>query len=173
MNYYEILKVSKNASQQEIRDSYKKLIKKYHPDLYKGNSEYAEKITKELNDTYAILSNEERKKEYDAIINPPTSNIYKPTSYKQNYTNMEYEEPIKPSLEDMMKSKIYNIVDEKTSKMNRQSKTFLVILVILFALLLTALSIHDYINIVKLSNKSNDLQNNTTTENIINSKSIQ
>lgn len=165
MNYYEILKVSKTASQKEIRDSYKKLIKKYHPDLYKGNRDYAEKITKELNDAYSVLSNAERKKEYDAIINPPCENIYTHTSNKQNNKSIEYEEDIKPSLEDIMKEKIYNIVDEKTSKMNTQSKTFLVILVILFALLLTAISINDYINIVKLSNKAENIQNTSQFEN--------
>ncbi len=167
MNYYQILKVSENASQQEIRDSYKKLIKQYHPDIYKGDYEYAEKITKELNDAYAILSNEENRKEYDALLHPLTEYNYN-SSYQQQ--NIEYDEPLKPSIEDIMKEKIYNIVDEKTSKMNRKSKILLVILVILFALLLTALAINDYIKIIKISTESENMHNNTVVENIINNK---
>ena len=36
MNHYEVLGIKKNATQAEIREAYKKLIKKYHPDLYQG-----------------------------------------------------------------------------------------------------------------------------------------
>ena len=36
MNHYEVLGINKNASPEEIRDAYKKLVKKYHPDIYPG-----------------------------------------------------------------------------------------------------------------------------------------
>ena len=88
MNYYDILKVSKTASEQEIRASYKKLIKKYHPDIYSGNHEYAEQITKELNDAYKVLCNSESRKEYDLSLEEPIS-FTPPQTYKNVVT--EYE----------------------------------------------------------------------------------
>ena len=53
-NYYEILGVDKNASQDEIKSAYRKLAKKYHQDLNKDNPEAAEKF-KEINDAYSVL----------------------------------------------------------------------------------------------------------------------
>ena len=48
MTHYDVLGVSKNATQEEIRKAYIKLVKKYHPDLNKDNQKYAEKKTKEI-----------------------------------------------------------------------------------------------------------------------------
>lgn len=148
MNYYDILKVSKTASQQEIRTSYKKLIKKYHPDIYKGNHEYAEKITKELNDAYTTLSNLESRKEYDLSLEE--QNIHIPE--QQYYQNIVTEDKIqqKQTLEQILRKKIYNIVDEKTKSMSQKSKVLMIIVIILIALLLMLLAIQDFINVVKL-----------------------
>ncbi len=55
MNYYEILYLSKNATQTEIKRSYKKLVKKYHPDLYSGDKTFAEQKIKQINEAYDIL----------------------------------------------------------------------------------------------------------------------
>lgn len=179
MNYYEILKVSKTASQQEIRDSYKSLIKKYHPDIYTRNHEYAEKITKELNIAYQTLSNEETRKEYDLGLIPPETNTsntsYSSDSYSNNHNyrsshnNIEYSEEIQETIEEKMKKKIYNIVDKKTSNMSRESKIFMVIIVIVFALFCFAMSIQDYINLINFS-KQQEIQNQTH-QNIINDSS--
>ncbi len=84
MNYYDILGVDKAASSEEIKEAYKKLIKKYHPDLYQGDKAFAEKKTKEINVAYDILSNPETKKNYDEEISPPLENItyeYTPPKY--------------------------------------------------------------------------------------------
>ena len=48
MNYYEILKIPKTASDGQIKSSYKELIKKYHPDLYFGDKNFAEKKPKKI-----------------------------------------------------------------------------------------------------------------------------
>lgn len=63
-NYYEILGVSKTATDEEIKSSYKKLARKYHPDLNPGNEEAAE-MFKKINDANSILSNAEKRKKYD------------------------------------------------------------------------------------------------------------
>lgn len=68
-NYYEILQVNKNASNEIIEKAYKILVKKYHPDLQKNNSkkEYEEKI-KKINEAYEILSDSEKRKNYDIFL---------------------------------------------------------------------------------------------------------
>lgn len=91
MTHYEKLGVSKTASQAEIKEAYKNLIKKYHPDVYQGNKTYAEKMTKEINVAYDVLSNPEKKLEYDNEINPPQT--YKSSGFNYSYTPPKYDRP--------------------------------------------------------------------------------
>ena len=65
-NYYEILEVSPNASQEVIEKAYKALVKKYHPDLQPTNKKQdSEAKIKEINEAYDILSNIDKKTKYD------------------------------------------------------------------------------------------------------------
>ena len=65
-NYYEMLEIDKNASDEIIKVAYKALVKKYHPDLKEGASKInAEEKIKQINEAYDILSNPEKKSEYD------------------------------------------------------------------------------------------------------------
>ena len=63
-DYYEVLGVDKNADDETIKKAYRKLAKKYHPDTNAGNAE-AEKKFKEISEAYAVLSDKEKRKEYD------------------------------------------------------------------------------------------------------------
>ena len=63
-DYYEVLGISKGASDEEIKKAYRKVAKKYHPDLNPGNKE-AEAKFKEVNEAYEILSNPQKKAQYD------------------------------------------------------------------------------------------------------------
>lgn len=67
---YEILGISKDASESEIKKAYRKAAMKYHPDKFSGASEeerkQAEEKFKEINDAYQVLSEPEKKKLYDA-----------------------------------------------------------------------------------------------------------
>ncbi|MBV9380577.1 MAG: molecular chaperone DnaJ [Streptosporangiaceae bacterium] len=63
-DYYKTLGVAKTAKATEIKQAYRKLARKYHPDANKGNAE-AEERFKEISEAYNVLSDEKRRKEYD------------------------------------------------------------------------------------------------------------
>lgn len=65
-DFYKVLGVSKDASEAELKKSYRKLARKYHPDSNPGNAG-AEAKFKELSEAYTVLSSAEERKEYDAI----------------------------------------------------------------------------------------------------------
>lgn len=63
-NFYEILGIAKDASDDEIKTAYKKLARKYHPDLNQGNAEAAD-MFKKINEANETLSNSQKRREYD------------------------------------------------------------------------------------------------------------
>ena len=64
-DYYDILEVSKNASQDEIKKAFRKKARQYHPDVNKDNPKEAEAKFKEANEAYEVLSDETKKAQYD------------------------------------------------------------------------------------------------------------
>ena len=63
-DYYEVLGVDRNADDEALKKAYRKLAKKYHPDMNPGNEQAAEKF-KEASEAYAILSDPQKRQQYD------------------------------------------------------------------------------------------------------------
>jgi len=102
--YYAILRVSQSANFQEIKKSYRKLAKKYHPD--KNKSPLAEETIKRINEAFEILSDRRKRKQYDL----EASNIY-------DTNDSIYEEKVE-NLSDKMQRNSYNFVKpESTSNL--------------------------------------------------------
>lgn len=67
MNYYQILGVDPKADAKTIKNAFRKLAKKYHPDTNQGDAR-AEKMFKDINEAYSILSNDVKRMDYDASL---------------------------------------------------------------------------------------------------------
>ncbi len=65
-DYYKTLGVDKKASEKDIKQAYRKLARKYHPDVNPNNKD-AEKTFKDINEAYAVLSDAEKRKTYDTL----------------------------------------------------------------------------------------------------------
>ena len=90
-NFYEVLEVDSGASAEAIKKNYRRLSKKYHPDLNQGNK-IAEKRFKEITEAYSVLSSAEKRLEYDK------KNAA--SAEKQQYKTAEKKQKIQPDSMD-------------------------------------------------------------------------
>lgn len=68
-NFYEVLRVRTNASQEQIKKAYMELVRKYHPDVYHGDKFYAERFTAIITEAYSVLKDPARREEYNLLHN--------------------------------------------------------------------------------------------------------
>jgi curved DNA-binding protein len=76
-DYYDVLGVKKTATEEEIKKSYRALAMKYHPDRNPGNKKEAEERFKEINEAYAVLSDKDKRRQYDQ---------FGPSGFSQRYS---------------------------------------------------------------------------------------
>ena len=85
-DYYEILGVDLNATAKQIKDIYRKLALQCHPDRNPGDTAAAEKM-KAINEAYAVLSDVQKRKEYDSMRQQFGSSAY--TQFRQTYSEQD------------------------------------------------------------------------------------
>ncbi|HSR12133.1 MAG TPA: J domain-containing protein [Thermodesulfobacteriota bacterium] len=76
-DYYDVLGVKKSATEDEIKKAFRKLAMKYHPDRNPGNKQEAEEKFKEINEAYAVLSDKQKRQQYDQ---------FGPSGFSQRYS---------------------------------------------------------------------------------------
>lgn len=82
-NYYQVLGVPKNINDEELKKAYRELAKKYHPDTNLGNPEADEKF-KNINEAYGVLSNPEKRSQYDLLGHMEFSNRINATTQRSS-----------------------------------------------------------------------------------------
>ena len=116
-NYYEILQVDKNASDEIIEKAYKLLAKKYHPDIQPDDKKkWAEDKLKQINEAYGVLSNKEHRMKYDEKFKRKNTEIY------ELYNKLlEQNKTLKKQL-DFLKSKFNTSLPPNFSALNPNIK---------------------------------------------------
>jgi DnaJ-class molecular chaperone len=101
-NYYEVLKVKKTASSDEIKKAYHVLASKYHPDKHPENQKYAEDMMKDINVAHEVLLDAESRRKYDESLEPNFSNqnAYESQSYYSSEEEKGEPPPIFESLKE-------------------------------------------------------------------------
>jgi curved DNA-binding protein len=108
-NYYNILGVTKDSSEEDIKKTYRKLAKKWHPDKNEGNAESENKF-KEISEAYSVLSDPEKRKKFDEfMIFGNNTSSQKGNSQKSGY-EYNYQEENPENFSDFFK----NIFNQKT-----------------------------------------------------------
>jgi len=113
-DYYQILGVSRNATEKELKEAYRKLVRKYHPDLNPNNREEAEKKFREINEAYEVLSDPEKRKLYDKY-----GENWKNINYNNNYEyqqNNSYNYKAYKDLEEILQEIFGTIGNNKRKK---------------------------------------------------------
>ncbi len=92
INYYEILNVNRNATDEEIKQAYRSMVKKYHPDINK--SEEASKLIISLNEAKENLLDPDKRKQYDALLDDVlhSKEYSKDKNETHSTKNKEYKE---------------------------------------------------------------------------------
>jgi len=113
--HYDNLQVVESASVEVIRGAYKHLAQKWHPDKHPTDSQHAEKVTKIINKAYSVLSNPEKRKEYDESIlkkrkdeNKPTNNHQGESKSDSTLKKTDYSKESVPNKKEILKNGGYH-----------------------------------------------------------------
>lgn len=112
-NYYEMLGVRQSSTNEEIRKAYINILKKYHPDIYKGDNAIAEKITAEINLAYDTLLDPEKRIKYNNFLNEKKPNVV---------DNFQNKSSVKTHFNEDVKCKKYNDCEINKNKIKNNNK---------------------------------------------------
>ncbi len=93
-NYYQILGIDKDATEQDIKSAYRRLASLYHPDRNSGDKK-AEERFKEISEAYTVLGDRKRRQEYDKLDHTPfrhryrTANIFEDINFEDVFRDFE------------------------------------------------------------------------------------
>ena len=108
-NYYKILEITKDASDEEVKKAYKKMAKKCHPDKNRDNQEDATSKFKQISEAYQVLSDAETRRMYD-------KNVEEKNLYSNNYGFSSEEDNIDNFFNDNSDKNTYKNFGFDTSK---------------------------------------------------------
>ncbi|HEX9907828.1 MAG TPA: molecular chaperone DnaJ [Thermoplasmata archaeon] len=80
-DYYEVLGVAKDASDDEVKKAYRKLAMKYHPDMNKDNQKDAEERFKEISEAYEVLADKDKRARYDQFGHEGIEGVFRPGGF--------------------------------------------------------------------------------------------
>jgi DnaJ-class molecular chaperone len=86
-DYYDVLGLDRDSNIGEIKQAYRSLARKYHPDVNNGNPEAEEKF-KEISEAYAVLSNEDKRRQYDRF--GFSNNLFKDFDYESVFSEFGF-----------------------------------------------------------------------------------
>jgi curved DNA-binding protein CbpA len=90
-NYFEILGITPDSSDKEVKAKYRELIKKYHPDVNKDNEEYATEMTAKINEAYSVLATEEGRRNYQYLLSHENK-VAKTGGYPASFVISDFSE---------------------------------------------------------------------------------
>lgn len=132
-DYYELLEISREASDEVVKNAYRALAKKYHPDINNVDDEVVQEKIRQINIAYEVLSNPEKRKQYDEQLQE---------------TENEYVEKVEEQLEE-------GDIDETLSpKKKKMVIIFVIVIVFVFISLSTFLVVSILNNPVDLNKES-------------------
>jgi len=137
-NYYEVLGISRNATQEEIKKAYRKLSMKFHPDKNEGDA-FFEEMFKKIQEAYEVLSNTSKRHQYNAMLDSYQGNPEEFRRYQENLRR-QFEEELKKRENEMRRkyqtsggqTQRQQVIDENIKKGNSTIQVLVGIAAILF-----------------------------------------
>jgi curved DNA-binding protein len=103
-DYYQLLGVSRDAAPDQVKKAYRKLAQKYHPDKAKGDKKQAEEKFKQISEAYAVLSDPEKRREYDQF----GSQVFRQKfSQEDIFRNFDFSDIFEAGISDSIFSRLF------------------------------------------------------------------
>ncbi|MBQ3213944.1 MAG: DnaJ domain-containing protein [Clostridia bacterium] len=118
-NFYEVLRVRTNASQEQIKRAFISLVSQYHPDVYKGDKLYAERYTAIITEAYSVLKDPDKRLDYDLrhnINQKPSRSQLRREDNEIRKEKMEEKRMSRKNYEQQMSMRYFKNTERKKQK---------------------------------------------------------